>query len=138
VIKRIRSGGKSSLQAARRVMSRTPVTWLVWHLLVIATGVLFMLAGLAMLVVPGPGVLFIILSLLVLSSEYAWARRALGPIKRIIEVVSAWWSDPLLRKIRRQVLILFGLLVIAGVSWYLVKYGTSLDGFRNLEELLTR
>ncbi|KGA08635.1 MAG: hypothetical protein GM45_5095 [actinobacterium acAMD-5] len=119
-------------------MSRTPVTWLVWHLLVIATGVLFMLAGLAMLVVPGPGVLFIILSLLVLSSEYAWARRALGPIKRIIEVVSAWWSDPLLRKIRRQVLILFGLLVIAGVSWYLVKYGTSLDGFRNLEELLTR
>jgi uncharacterized protein (TIGR02611 family) len=123
---------------SRAVMAKTPVTLLVWHLLVVTIGVTFLLAGLAMLVVPGPGTLFIVLGVFVLSTEYTWAKRAMGPIRSIIATATAWWQDPLLRKIRRQVFLSFSALVLAATAWYLYEYQITLDGFRELEELLTR
>ena len=47
----------------------------------IAGGVL-VLAGLAMLVLPGPGVVVIIAGLAVLATEYVWAQRAMNFAKR--------------------------------------------------------
>ena len=47
----------------------------------IAGGVL-VVAGLVMLVLPGPGVLVIIAGLAILASEYVWAQRALNFAKR--------------------------------------------------------
>jgi uncharacterized protein (TIGR02611 family) len=40
-------------------------------------GFVLLAAGLAFLVLPGPGLLLIILGLAVLATEYVWARRAL-------------------------------------------------------------
>jgi uncharacterized protein (TIGR02611 family) len=40
------------------------------------------LAGLAMLVLPGPGVLVIIAGLAILATEYVWAQRAMNYAKR--------------------------------------------------------
>jgi uncharacterized protein (TIGR02611 family) len=45
-------------------------------------GVAMVLAGLAMLVLPGPGVVVIIAGLAVLATEYVWAERALNYAKR--------------------------------------------------------
>jgi uncharacterized protein (TIGR02611 family) len=45
-------------------------------------GFALILAGLAMLVLPGPGVLVIIAGLAVLATEYAWAERALDTTKK--------------------------------------------------------
>lgn len=39
-------------------------------------------AGLAMLVLPGPGWAALILGLVVLATEFAWAERALDPVRR--------------------------------------------------------
>ncbi len=47
------------------------------RLLVICAGFTLCGAGLIMLVLPGPGILIIFIGLLVLSTEYAWAERAL-------------------------------------------------------------
>lgn len=44
-------------------------------------GAVLVLAGLAMLVLPGPGLLVIFAGLAVLASEYVWARRALDRAK---------------------------------------------------------
>jgi len=41
-----------------------------------------LIAGIIMLVFPGPGILVIIAALAVLGSEYAWARSALNEAKR--------------------------------------------------------
>lgn len=128
----------SVYRGARSFMAKTPVTLLVWHLFVITLGVIFLLAGVVMLVVPGPGALFIILGIFVLSTEYTWAKRAMGPIRTIMETASSWWQDPLLKKIRRQVIGSFVLLILAVTGWYFYRYGATLDGFRDLEELLTR
>jgi uncharacterized protein (TIGR02611 family) len=40
-------------------------------------GAVFVAAGLAMMVLPGPGILVIIIGLAILATEYVWARRAL-------------------------------------------------------------
>jgi uncharacterized protein (TIGR02611 family) len=125
-------------KGARSFMAKTPVTFLVWHLLIITFGFVFVVAGLVMLVVPGPGALFIVLGIFVLSTEYTWAKRVMGPIRSIIDTVTNWWQDPTLKKIRRQVVGTFLVLIFALISWYLYRFGFTLDGFRALEELLTR
>jgi uncharacterized protein (TIGR02611 family) len=47
------------------------------RLMVFIAGVAVLLAGLAMLALPGPGVLVIILGLVILATEFAWAERVL-------------------------------------------------------------
>lgn len=44
-------------------------------------GAILVLAGLAMLVLPGPGILVIIAGLAVLATEYVWAERMLNLAK---------------------------------------------------------
>lgn len=45
-------------------------------------GWLLLLAGLAAIVLPGPGLLLIVAGLAVLSNEYEWARRRVAPVRR--------------------------------------------------------
>lgn len=47
------------------------------RLMVFIAGVAVLLAGVAMLALPGPGVLVIILGLVILATEFAWAERVL-------------------------------------------------------------
>jgi uncharacterized protein (TIGR02611 family) len=66
-------------------MSRlhTPAQWLRWigrntkRLVALVLGFAVLGAGVAMLVLPGPGLIVIILGLAILASEFVWAERAL-------------------------------------------------------------
>jgi len=49
------------------------------------TGVMVMLVGVALLVLPGPGWLLIFAGLAILATEYVWARRLLETAKRKAE-----------------------------------------------------
>lgn len=46
-----------------------------WKSVVFVLGVALVVSGVAMLVLPGPGLLVVALGLLVLASEFRWARR---------------------------------------------------------------
>jgi uncharacterized protein (TIGR02611 family) len=46
-----------------------------WRVLVAVVGLVVTLAGLVMIVTPGPGLVLIVLGLGILASEFAWARR---------------------------------------------------------------
>ena len=48
-------------------------------------GGVFVLAGLAMLVLPGPGIIVVVLGFAILGTEYAWAAAALERTKRTAE-----------------------------------------------------
>ncbi len=48
-------------------------------------GGLLVVAGIALLVLPGPGFLLIVAGLAVLATEYAWAQRALNAARRRAE-----------------------------------------------------
>ncbi len=51
------------------------------------------LAGLAMLVLPGPGILVVVAGFAVLGTEYAWAASALDRTKRAAEAAGAVAKD---------------------------------------------
>jgi hypothetical protein len=65
------------------VQLHSPLAWIrviarnAKRLMVFILGVAVLLAGAAMLVLPGPGVLVIILGLVILATEFAWAERVL-------------------------------------------------------------
>ena len=48
-------------------------------------GGVFLLAGLAMLVLPGPGIVVVVIGFAILGTEYAWAAAALERTKRTAE-----------------------------------------------------
>ena len=44
-------------------------------------GVVLVVAGIVMLILPGPGLLVILIGLALLATEFLWARRALDPLR---------------------------------------------------------
>lgn len=69
----------------RAWMKRRPATHAVWRASVLIAGIALVIAGIVMLVFPGPGWVTIFLGLAVLSSEFAWAHRFYGPLQRAFE-----------------------------------------------------
>jgi hypothetical protein len=62
-------------------MHTHPALHLPWRLLVGTVGTVVILAGLAMLVVPGPGIAAILLGLVILSTEFRWANGLVRPVR---------------------------------------------------------
>ena len=56
-------------------------TKMIWRAGVLLVGLVLIGAGMAMLVLPGPGWASIFLGLAVLASEYTWANRLLAPVR---------------------------------------------------------
>jgi uncharacterized protein (TIGR02611 family) len=56
---------------------------------VLLVGIALVLAGVAMLVLPGPGLLVIIAGLAVMATEFAWAERLLDQAKEQASKASA-------------------------------------------------
>jgi uncharacterized membrane protein len=58
-------------------------------------GLTVLLLGIAMMVLPGPAIIFIPLGLAILASEYAWARRIIRRGRVFVEKAKRtrrWWS----------------------------------------------
>lgn len=93
-------------------------------------GWLIVLAGLAMLFLPGPGWAAIFIGLAVLATEYAWAHRLLGSAKERARRAKGRAMDPARRR-QTTVLGIAVALAAAGVAyWYVASYGLTLDGPR--------
>ena len=56
-----------------------------WQLIIIVVGGTFLLVGIALLILPGPGWLTIIVGLGILGSEFLWARRLLRKVREEIK-----------------------------------------------------
>lgn len=64
---------------------RRPITHIFWRLTILLIGLALLSAGVAMLVLPGPGWAAIFLGLLILGTEFAWAHKLSLPLKRVFE-----------------------------------------------------
>jgi len=53
-------------------------------------GFILIIAGIAMLVLPGPGVLTILGGLALIGQEFAWAQRIVDRVKAML---SRWWRS---------------------------------------------
>jgi uncharacterized protein (TIGR02611 family) len=99
-----------------------------YRLLVLVVGLLVALAGVAMLVLPGPGWLVIILGVAILATEYAWAHRLLQRVKAWADRAKQVALDPKRRR-RNQALAGVGLVGVALCAWaYIARWGLALPG----------
>lgn len=76
-----------------------------WRLLVGTVGTIVILAGFAMMVAPGPGVASVILGLVILSTEFRWARRLVRPAQvwfHRAERFAMRLRDDFLRRLRER------------------------------------
>lgn len=112
---------------ARAWARRRRSTHVLWQAGVLILGFGLVIAGIAMLVLPGPGWATIILGFIVLASEYAWARRLLEPVRRWAKRAADAALDPRVRK--RNILLASGVAIVAAaaVAWYVVAFGLTLQ-----------
>jgi uncharacterized protein (TIGR02611 family) len=85
IVESFESAVEASLPPHLRLQAwarRRPVTHVVWRALVLLLGTSVLIAGVAMLVLPGPGWAAIFLGLVILSTEFAWAHRLAEPLRR--------------------------------------------------------
>jgi uncharacterized protein (TIGR02611 family) len=81
------------------------------RLAVLVIGVVVLGAGVAMLVLPGPGILVIVLGLAILASEFAWAERALDKAKHNAATVTGKISSG---RSGRLIMITTGVAMLTG------------------------
>ena len=79
-----------------------------WKIVIFVIGITVVIFGAVLLVFPGPGWPTILLGLIILSSEFAWANRFLDPVKRTTQRVTNSVKD---RTSRRQQIAIVALLI---------------------------
>ena len=96
-------------------MHSNPVTGLLTKLVVTVVGILVIVAGIVMLVAPGPGIVGIILGLAILATEWAFAERWMNGMKEYAAQTAerARGMDP---DERRRRLLLTGVTLVAVVG----------------------
>jgi uncharacterized protein (TIGR02611 family) len=115
------------LERLRLKIARNKALELVYRLVVLAIGSIILLAGVAMLVFPGPGWAAIVLGLLILATEFRWAEILLEPLQRLINKLASRAKDPQARA-ENIVFVLVAVIAIAlALWWYLARYGVTLE-----------
>ena len=104
----------------------SPIQWLRWigrnskRLAVFLVGTAIVGAGLAMLVLPGPGLLIIIVGLAVLATEFVWAERALD---RTTATAANAASKVTNNAAGRRALVMSGVCMVIGGALVVVLLG---------------
>lgn len=98
-----------------------------YRAVVLVVGLAIVAAGVAMLVFPGPGWAAIILGLVVLATEYAWAERLLLPVQRFVRWLAARALDPAARRQNLLIVAVLAALAALALWWYLARYGATLE-----------
>lgn len=77
--------------------SKLPFGSVIYTVVVTTVALVLIAAGIAMLVLPGPGILVILLGLGLLGTEFPWAKRLLEKIHALakpwIDRAKAWWKS---------------------------------------------
>lgn len=128
------------LAKVNHALHANPVLALTTKIVVAVVGTLVVLAGVVMLVTPGPAFVLIPLGLAILATEFAFARRWLDWAKAKASQAKRR-SDALDPAVRRRRLVLTGiavLLVVAAVSAYVWAYDWpvfALDGWNWVQSM---
>ncbi len=122
--KELREGGR--YHRFREVMRQNPLLYTTWRIGVFTVGAVVLLAGGVMMVMPGPGMLAIIVGPAILATEFVWAQRALGKAKAAAERAKEKALDPRTRRRNIILAVLAGLVCAAALIAYLRYVGPDL------------
>ena len=85
-------------QATRRAIAKNRTVETTYRVVVGTIGGVLAIGGLVLVPLPGPGWLIVFAGLAVLGTEFHWARRLGGWLKRELERFWAWWKARRARK----------------------------------------
>ncbi|TDE33506.1 TIGR02611 family protein [Actinomadura sp. 6K520] len=107
----------------RERIRRNALLYTAWRAGVFTIGSAVLIGGLIMMVTPGPGLVGIVVGLAILSTEFAWAQRALHRAKAAADRAKEQAFDP--RRRRRNLILgtVTTILVAAAATAYLAIYG---------------
>jgi uncharacterized protein (TIGR02611 family) len=97
-----------------------------WRITVFTVGMAVLLAGVAMLLLPGPGWAAIFVGFAILATEFAWARTALSRAKDTANRAKDRALNPKARHQNTVIAVGCGLLIAAALIVYLARYGLSI------------
>jgi uncharacterized protein (TIGR02611 family) len=97
-----------------------------WRLAVFTVGAAVLLAGLAMLLLPGPGWAAIFVGFAILASEFAWARGVLLWTKGAAHTAKEKALDPQVRRRNQALAVGGGVAATAAIVAYLAVFGLDL------------
>jgi uncharacterized protein (TIGR02611 family) len=120
------SGLRDQLIRFRENVRRHPVLNTTWQIGVFAVGVTVLAAGVAMLVLPGPGWVAIFLGFAILATEFAWAQTALHKAKQAAQKAKDKTLDPAARRRNTIVAVVLGVLAGIVIIVYLIVFGFNL------------
>ena len=83
---------RRGLRRARRWLSRHPQLERGYRIGIAVIGTLLVLGGLVLVPLPGPGWLVVFAGLALLGTEFVWAHRFSGWLKRQLARFWAWWN----------------------------------------------
>lgn len=86
----------------------------VYRIAVVAAGVVVLLAGLAMTVLPGPAFVVIPVGLSLLALEFVWAETILDKLAKGADFALGYWPPP------RKALIAAAVVLVLGVAAFFV------------------
>lgn len=112
----------------QRVVGDSRYRQLVWRVVATTLGVAIVLAGIALLPLPGPGWAIIFLGLAVLATEYAWAHRLLRFTKEKAQGALSSATSPANRRRTIWLTVIALLLLAALVALYVEHYGWTWQG----------
>jgi uncharacterized protein (TIGR02611 family) len=113
----------------RKVASNNRALDATWRMIILVVGLSIVGLGIFFLLFPGPGWGAIILGLIVLATEFAWAKRALHPVRVVTSRLAAMAVSDEYRY-RRMVFTLIATVAVSALSYaYWARYGASMDGF---------
>lgn len=101
-----------------------------WKVIVLVIGLTLVGLGLFFLLFPGPGWATLLLGLIVLASEYSWAKRLLHPVKKFTSAIALRIMSDEYRERRMHVMLVISFMSITLLYAYWVEWGLTLDGIR--------
>lgn len=107
-------------------MRSRPLLNTTWRVGVFTVGASVLLAGLVMIVTPGPGWAAIFVGLAILATEFAWAQRFLSGAKQAAEKAKDKALDPRVRKRNTIIAVVVGILAAIAIVAYLIAFGLAL------------
>ncbi|MBP2436428.1 TIGR02611 family protein [Microbacterium amylolyticum] len=79
-------------RAFRALIGRNRLVEVLWKVLIGLIGATVIAIGIIMLPTPVPGWLIIFAGLTILATEFSWAQRAAGWLRRQLAAFFAWWK----------------------------------------------
>jgi uncharacterized protein (TIGR02611 family) len=100
-----------------------------WRGIILVLGLTIVGLGIFFLLFPGPGWAVILIGLIILATEYAWAQRLLNPVQEFSSRIARLVVSQEYRVRRSNVILVFTVVFVTIAYAYWARWGATMQGF---------